>query len=111
MNTRRSARVNTGVILVAFGLIALIAIVAWPIPSGAKTLKKDLASMRAVIKDHGINPNGVYPQTPAEFAYLISHHMGRIPAILVELTTPRSTEVERNLAGVEAVLADLAGTG
>jgi hypothetical protein len=30
-----------------------------------------------------------------------------ISAILVELTTPRSTEVERNLAGVEAVLADL----
>jgi hypothetical protein len=30
-----------------------------------------------------------------------------IPAILVELTTPRSTEIERNLAGVRAVLANL----
>jgi hypothetical protein len=30
-----------------------------------------------------------------------------IAAILVELTTPRSTEVERNLAGVEAVLGQL----
>jgi hypothetical protein len=29
--------------------------------------------------------------------------------ILVELTTPRSTEVERNLAGLKAVLAALAG--
>jgi predicted deacylase len=34
-----------------------------------------------------------------------------IPAILVELTTPRSTEVERNLAGVQAVLTQLAGSG
>jgi protein MpaA len=33
-----------------------------------------------------------------------------IPAILVELTTPRSTEVERNLAGVQAVLAELVGS-
>jgi protein MpaA len=33
-----------------------------------------------------------------------------IPAILIELTTPRSTEVERNLAGVQAVLTDLSGT-
>jgi hypothetical protein len=32
-----------------------------------------------------------------------------IAAILVELTTPRSTEIERNLAGVQAVLALLAG--
>ena len=32
-----------------------------------------------------------------------------IPAILVELTTPRGTEIERNLAGIQAVLADLAG--
>jgi zinc carboxypeptidase len=31
-----------------------------------------------------------------------------IPAILVELTTPRSVEIERNLAAVKAVLADLA---
>jgi predicted deacylase len=31
-----------------------------------------------------------------------------VPAILVELSTPRSTEIERNLAGVKAVLADLA---
>jgi hypothetical protein len=31
-----------------------------------------------------------------------------IAAVLVELTTPRSTEVERNLAGVQAVLAVLA---
>jgi hypothetical protein len=30
-----------------------------------------------------------------------------IPAILVELTTPRSTEIERNLTAVKAVLADL----
>jgi hypothetical protein len=30
-----------------------------------------------------------------------------VPAILVELTTPRSTEVERNLAGLEAVLSVL----
>jgi hypothetical protein len=30
-----------------------------------------------------------------------------IPAILVELTTPRSVEIERNLAAVKAVLADL----
>ena len=28
-----------------------------------------------------------------------------IPAILVELTTPRGTEIERNLAGLKAVLA------
>jgi eukaryotic-like serine/threonine-protein kinase len=33
-----------------------------------------------------------------------------VPAILVELSTPRSTEIERNLAGLRAVLADLAGT-
>jgi hypothetical protein len=33
-----------------------------------------------------------------------------IPAILVELTTPRSVEIERNLAAVKAVLADLAST-
>ena len=32
-----------------------------------------------------------------------------IPAILVELTTPRGTEIERNLAGIQAVLAQLAG--
>jgi hypothetical protein len=32
-----------------------------------------------------------------------------IPSILVELTTPRSTEIERNLAGLQAVLANLAG--
>lgn len=32
-----------------------------------------------------------------------------VPAILVELSTPRSVEVERNLAGVLAVLATLAG--
>jgi hypothetical protein len=31
-----------------------------------------------------------------------------IPAILVELTTPRSVELERNLSAVQAVLADLA---
>jgi zinc carboxypeptidase len=30
-----------------------------------------------------------------------------IPAVLVELTTPRSVEIERNLAAVQAVLADL----
>jgi hypothetical protein len=30
-----------------------------------------------------------------------------IPAILVELTTPRSTEIERNLAAIKAVLAEL----
>jgi Zinc carboxypeptidase len=34
-----------------------------------------------------------------------------IPSILVELTTPRSTEIERNLAGVKAVLADLSASG
>ncbi len=33
-----------------------------------------------------------------------------IPAILVELSTPRSTEIERNLAGLKAVLALLAGS-
>jgi hypothetical protein len=33
-----------------------------------------------------------------------------IPAILVELTTPRSTEVERNLAGLKAALDVLAGS-
>jgi hypothetical protein len=33
-----------------------------------------------------------------------------IPAILVELTTPRTVEIERNLAAVKAVLADLAST-
>jgi hypothetical protein len=27
-----------------------------------------------------------------------------VPAILVELTTPRGTEIERNLAGLKAVL-------
>ena len=27
-----------------------------------------------------------------------------IPAILVELSTPRSTEIERNLAGLKAAL-------
>lgn len=32
-----------------------------------------------------------------------------IPSILVELTTPRSVEIERNLAGLQAVLAELAG--
>jgi hypothetical protein len=32
---------------------------------------------------------------------------GGIAAILVELTTPRSVEIERNLAAVKAVLADL----
>jgi hypothetical protein len=34
-----------------------------------------------------------------------------IPAILVELATPRATEIERNLAGLKAVLAVLAGGG
>ncbi|MBV9171342.1 MAG: hypothetical protein JOZ81_14795 [Chloroflexi bacterium] len=34
-----------------------------------------------------------------------------IPAILIELSTPRATEVERNLAGVQAVLQKLAGSG
>jgi len=33
-----------------------------------------------------------------------------VPSILVELTTPRSTEIERNLTALKAVLADLAGT-
>jgi hypothetical protein len=33
-----------------------------------------------------------------------------LPAVLVELTTPRSTEVERNLAAVKAVLAELGGS-
>jgi hypothetical protein len=33
-----------------------------------------------------------------------------IPAVLVELTTPRGTEIERNLAGIEAVLAQLSGS-
>lgn len=32
-----------------------------------------------------------------------------IPSVLVELSTPRSVEIERNLAAVKAVLADLAG--
>jgi hypothetical protein len=32
-----------------------------------------------------------------------------IPAILVELTTPRSVEIERNLAGLQSVLAELSG--
>lgn len=31
-----------------------------------------------------------------------------VPAILVELTTPRAVEIERNLAALKAVLADLA---
>ena len=31
-----------------------------------------------------------------------------IPAVLVELTTPRSVELERNLAAVKAILAALA---
>jgi len=30
-----------------------------------------------------------------------------VPAILVELTTPRSVEIERNLAGIQSVLAIL----
>jgi hypothetical protein len=34
-----------------------------------------------------------------------------IPAILVELSTPRGTEIERNLAGVQSVLARLAADG
>ena len=34
-----------------------------------------------------------------------------IPGILVELTTPRSVEIERNLAALKAVLADLADAG
>jgi len=33
-----------------------------------------------------------------------------VPAILVELSTPRSTEIERNLSGITAVLAIL-GSG
>ncbi len=33
-----------------------------------------------------------------------------IPAVLVELTTPRTVEIERNLAAVKAVLADLAAS-
>jgi len=33
-----------------------------------------------------------------------------IPSVLVELTTPRSVEIERNLAAVKAVLAELAST-
>ena len=33
-----------------------------------------------------------------------------IPAILVELTTPRSVEFERNLTAVQAVLAELSGS-
>ena len=33
-----------------------------------------------------------------------------IPAILVELTTARSVEFERNLAAVQAVLAELSGS-
>lgn len=35
----------------------------------------------------------------------------RIPAILVELSTPRSTEIERNLAGLKAALSQLADAG
>jgi hypothetical protein len=31
-----------------------------------------------------------------------------IPSILVELSTPRATEIERNLAGLAAVLQELA---
>ncbi|HEY0581345.1 MAG TPA: M14 family metallopeptidase [Chloroflexota bacterium] len=34
-----------------------------------------------------------------------------IPAVLVELSTPRSTEIERNLAGLHAVLQVLSGGG
>ena len=34
-----------------------------------------------------------------------------IPGILIELTTPRSTEIERNLAGLQAVLGTLGDTG
>ncbi len=34
-----------------------------------------------------------------------------LPGILVELSTPRSTEIERNLAGLKAVLAALSGAG
>jgi hypothetical protein len=34
-----------------------------------------------------------------------------IPAVLVELTTPRSTEIERNLAGLKAALGVLGGAG
>jgi hypothetical protein len=33
-----------------------------------------------------------------------------VPAILVELTTPRGTEIERNLAGIKAVLSQLSAT-
>jgi Zinc carboxypeptidase len=33
-----------------------------------------------------------------------------IPAILVELSTPRSTEIERNLAGLKAALSELASS-
>jgi hypothetical protein len=33
-----------------------------------------------------------------------------IPSILVELSTPRSTEIERNLAGLQDVLGELAGS-
>jgi predicted deacylase len=32
-----------------------------------------------------------------------------IPSVLVELTTPRSVEIERNLAAIKAVLAELGG--
>jgi hypothetical protein len=32
-----------------------------------------------------------------------------VAGILIELSTPRSTEVERNLAGLNAVLQQLAG--
>jgi hypothetical protein len=32
-----------------------------------------------------------------------------IPAVLVELSTPRSTEIERNLLGLKAVLHILGG--
>jgi len=33
-----------------------------------------------------------------------------IPSILVELSTPRATEIERNLAGLAAVLQELAAS-
>ena len=60
---------------------------SWPAPGGRSPLPYSTnGSMNAWLREVGI------------------------PSILVELSTPRATEIERNLAGLAAVLQELAAS-
>jgi hypothetical protein len=79
---------------------------------GRDGLAGELSSIYAQISGYSWPQPGVNGQR-SPLPYQASGSMNvwlresSIPAVLVELTTPRSVEVERNLAAVKAVLADL----